>query len=205
MDVREAGATDISGLVARAKAGDRTAFDGLVEAYAPRIYNIALRITGSRDEAQDCVQDAFVRAFSALRHFRGEAAFSTWLYRVAVNVANDACRRLKSQPMLASELAGPGPDDPAPDLGGMSHHRHSADDAGEQLARAQRRDLVLTAIRSLPEHHRAVIVLCDLQGLSYEEVAQVMGTRVGTVKSRLNRARLALKERLEPHLELLRT
>jgi RNA polymerase sigma-70 factor (ECF subfamily) len=205
MHVREAGATDISGLVARAKAGDRTAFDALVETYAPRIYSIALRITGSRDEAQDCVQDAFVRAFSALRHFRGEAAFSTWLYRVAVNVANDACRRLRSQPLLASELAGPGSDDPAPDLGGMSHDRHTADGPDEQLARAQRRDLVLTAIRSLPEHHRAVIVLCDLQGLSYEEVAQVMGTRVGTVKSRLNRARLALKERLEPHLELLRT
>jgi RNA polymerase sigma-70 factor (ECF subfamily) len=205
MHVREAGATDISGLVARAKAGDRTAFDGLVEAYAPRIYNIALRITGSRDEAQDCVQDAFVRAFSALRRFRGEAAFSTWLYRVAVNVANDACRRLKSQPMLASELAGPGSDDPVPDLGGMSHGRHGADGPDEQLARAQRRDLVLTAIRSLPEHHRAVIVLCDLQGLSYQEVAEVTGTRVGTVKSRLSRARLALKERLEPHLELLRT
>jgi RNA polymerase sigma-70 factor (ECF subfamily) len=235
MHVREAGATDTSGLVARAKAGDRTAFDALVESYAPRIYNIALRITGSRDEAQDCVQDAFIRAFSALRHFREEAAFSTWLYRVAVNVANDACRRLKSQPVLASELAGPGSDDPfdrlragpfdrlpstslragragpAPDIAtpgrGAWPNAPTAradPDPDEQLARAQRRELVLTAIRSLPEHHRAVIVLCDLQGLSYQEVAEVIGMRVGTVKSRLNRARLALKERLEPHLELLR-
>jgi len=204
MHVREAGATDISGLVARAKAGDRSAFDSLVEVYAPRVYNIALRITGSRDEAQDCAQDAFVRAFSALKHFRGEAAFSTWLYRVAVNVSNDACRRLKTQPMLASELAGRDPDGTAPDLGGVSADRDDTDPPDEHLARAQRREVVLSAIRSLPEHHRTVIVLYDLQGLSYEEVAQTMGTRVGTVKSRLNRARLALKERLEPHLELLR-
>jgi RNA polymerase sigma-70 factor (ECF subfamily) len=221
MQVREAERTGIGELVARARAGDRTAFDALVESCAPRVYNIALRITGSCDEAQDCVQEAFVRAFSALRQFRGEAAFSTWLYRVAVNVANDACRRLKAQPVLASELAGPGSDDPfdpfdrlpstslraggvdpAPDLEAGGGQTCAAPD--EQLVRAQRRELVLTAIRSLPEHHRAVIVLCDLQGLSYQEVAQVIGARVGTVKSRLNRARLALKERLEPHLELLR-
>jgi len=205
MHATEASSTDTGQLVARAKAGDRAAFDALVESYAGRVYNIALRITGSREEAQDCVQDAFVRAYSALRHFREEAAFSTWLYRVAVNVANDACRRLKSQPMLASELAGPGPDDPPPDLGGLSRDHHDADGADEHLIRAQKRQLVLAAVRSLPEHHRTVIVLCDLQGMSYEEAAQVMETRVGTVKSRLNRARLTLKERLEPHMELLRS
>jgi RNA polymerase sigma-70 factor (ECF subfamily) len=203
--VKEAGSTDIEQVVERARAGDRAAFDTLVETYSPRVYNIALRITGSRDEAQDCAQEAFLRAFSALRHFRREAAFSTWLYRVAVNVANDATRRLRSQPMLASELAPPDSDDPAPDLGDIAESPHPASDPDEHLAQAQRRELVLSAIRSLPEHQRAAIVLCDLQGLSYEEVAQVIGARVGTVKSRLNRARLALKERLEPYLELLRS
>jgi RNA polymerase sigma-70 factor (ECF subfamily) len=203
--VKEAGSTDIGEVVARARAGDRSAFDILVEQYTPRVYNVALRITGSQEEAQDCVQEAFIRAFSSLRHFRGEAAFSTWLYRVAVNVANDATRRLKSQPLLASEMVPAGSDDPPPDLDMAGIGMPEIEQPDEQVARGQRRDVILAAIRSLPEHQRAVVVLYDLQGLSYEEVAEVMGTRVGTVKSRLNRARLALKERLEPHLELLRS
>lgn len=202
MGAQEAGATEISRLVARAKAGDRSAFDGLVERYTPRIYNLTLRITGSREEAEDCVQEAFVRAFSSLRHFRGEAAFSTWLYRVAVNVANDANRRLKSYPLLTSQMRG---DDPDADPPNMDEFANDNTTPEEQLARTQRRHIVLRAIRSLPEHHRTVIILFDLQGLSYDEIAGVIGARVGTVKSRLNRARLALKERLEPHMELLRS
>ncbi len=204
MDVREAGSTDIAAVVARAREGDRTAFDMLVERYSTSVYNIALRITGSREEAQDCAQEAFVRAFSALKRFRGEAVFSTWLYRVVVNVAYDATRRLKSQPLLASEMAGSDPDDPLPDIEAMVTGVPALQ-PDEQLVQAQRREVILDAIRSLPEHQRTVVVLYDLQGLSYEEVAEVTGTRVGTVKSRLSRARLALKERLEPHLELLRS
>ncbi|MFB3882063.1 MAG: sigma-70 family RNA polymerase sigma factor [Armatimonadota bacterium] len=202
--VKEAGSTDIEQVVDRARAGDRAAFDTLVETYAPRVYNIALRITGSPDEAQDCAQEAFLRAYSALRSFRGEAAFSTWLHRVTVNVANDAARRMKSQPVLSSELAPPDPEGPAPDLGDIAQSRSSADDPDAHLVGGQRRELVLRAIRSLPEHQRTVIVLYDLQGMSYDQIADILGAKVGTVKSRLNRARLALKERLEPHLELLR-
>jgi len=209
MHVREAGSTETRELVARAKQGDREAFDVLVERYTPQVYNLSLRITGSREEAEDCVQEAFLRAFGALRRFRGEAAFSTWLYRVAVNVANDATRRLRGQPLRASELAGGDPDAPTPELervlegvGESSGGKGGGPE--ESLVEAERREVVIEAIRSLPEHHRAVIVLYDLQGLSYEEIGRVVGARVGTVKSRLNRARLALKERLEPHLELLR-
>ncbi len=205
MHVREAGSSDIRQLVARAKQGDREAFDVLVERYTPRVYNLALRITGSREEAEDCVQEAFLRAFTALRGFRGEAAFSTWLYRVAVNAANDACRRLRGQPMRASELADPGSEEAAPEVDALGGSSGSGTNSPEEsLLQAQRREVVIEAIRSLPEHHRTVIVLYDLQGLSYEEIGRVLGARVGTVKSRLNRARLALKERLEPHLELLR-
>ena len=204
MHAREAGSTDIGELVARAKQGDREAFDTIIERYTPRIYNLSLRITGSREEAEDCVQDSFLRAFKALGRFRGEAAFSTWLYRVAVNVANDASRRLSSKPISASELADPDSDSPPPELERLSESAQDTDTPEASLLKAQRRQVVVEAIRSLPENHRAVIVLYDLQGLSYEEIAGVLGTRVGTVKSRLNRARLALKERLTPHLELLR-
>jgi len=205
MHAREAGSTETSELVARAKQGNREAFDVLVERYTPQVYNISLRITGSREEAEDCVQEAFLRAFTALRRFRGEAAFSTWLYRVAVNVANDARRRLRGQPLRASELAGGDPDASTPDLEGVGESPGGKGDGPEEsLVEAERREVVIEAIRTLPEHHRTVIVLYDLQGLSYEEIGRVVGARVGTVKSRLNRARLALKERLEPHLELLR-
>lgn len=205
MHAREARQAEIGQLVIRAKHGDRAAFDVLVERYAPRVYNLSLRITGSPEEAADCVQEAFLRAFASLRRFRGEAAFSTWLYRVAANVANDASRRLRNQPLRESELAGGDPDTPAAELDRFGSPLEGRPNSPEDAAlRSERKEIILEAIRSLPEHYRTMIVLYDLQGLSYEEISRVVGVRVGTVKSRLNRARLALKERLEPHLELLR-
>jgi RNA polymerase sigma-70 factor (ECF subfamily) len=203
MGVQEAGVTEVSQLVARARMGDRAAFDGLVERYAPRLYNLTLRITGSREEAEDCVQEAFLKAFSSLRHFRGESAFSTWLYRVAVNVANDSNRRQQHRPLSSSELYAT--DDSSEEDPVMRTLPADSGDPAQEMARTERREVVLRALRALPEHHRTIIILSDLQGLSYEEIASVIGAKVGTVKSRLNRARLALKERLEPHMELLRS
>ena len=202
-DQTEAGYT--AELVARAKHGDRDAFDGLVELYTPQVYNLTLRITGSREEAEDCAQEAFLRAFSALRGFRGDAAFSTWLYRVAVNVANDAAKRRARQPLSASELAGSGSEDDPPELGDLPDRDGAPSNAPEQaVLQQQRRRAVLEAIRSLPEKHRTVIILHEIQDLSYDEIALITKTRVGTVKSRLNRARLALKDLLAPQMELLR-
>ena len=208
-DQTEAGHT--AELVARAKQGDREAFDGLVELYTPQVYNLALRITGSREEAEDCAQEAFLRAFSALRGFRGEAAFSTWLYRVAVNVANDAVKRRARQlavelrPLSASELAGSGSEDDPPELGDLARRDGNPPNAPEQaVLQQQRRRVVLQAIRALPEKHRTVIILHEIQDLSYDQIALITKTRVGTVKSRLNRARLALKDLLAPQMELLR-
>ena len=208
-----------SRLVTQARGGDREAFDGLVELYAPQVYNLSLRITGSPEEADDCVQETFVRAFSAMRSFRGEAGFFTWLYRVALNVARDAARRRAHRPLLISELAGPDPNQPAPDVAELARRPGggggppsdpgllASPSAGpeEAVAADRRRQLLLAAISSLPPHHREVIVLYDLQGLSYQQVARVTNTRVGTVKSRLNRARLALRDCLAPHLDLLRS
>lgn len=205
MHAREAGSSQVRELVARAKQGDREAFDGLVERYTPQVFNLALRITGSREEAEDCVQDAFLRAFSALRKYRGEAAFSTWLYRLAVNVSNDAARRLAGHPVSASDLANPDAGDDVPDLERVGRPTKQQEPGPEEhLVARQRRHVILQAIHSLPEHHRTVVILYDMQDLSYHEIARITKTRVGTVKSRLNRARLALKDLLAEHVELLR-
>lgn len=204
MHVKDAAATELTALVTRAKQGDRDAFDVLVERYTPFVFNLTLRITGSREEAEDCVQEAFLRTFSSLKKFREEATFSTWLYRVAVNVANDATRKLKSRPLRESELSN-SEDDAGPDLERLAAGGEQTEAGPETSAIVrQRRQVVIQAVRRLPEHHRTVIVLYDLQGLSYDDIARVLGVRVGTVKSRLNRARLALKDLLVPHLELLR-
>ncbi|MBN1460081.1 MAG: sigma-70 family RNA polymerase sigma factor [Armatimonadetes bacterium] len=204
MHVKHTAATEVTALVTRARQGDRDAFDVLVERYTPFVFNLTLRITGSREEAEDCVQEAFLRTFSSLRKFREEAAFSTWLYRVAVNVANDAARRLKVRPLREADLSN-STDDAGPDLEELAVKGQQAEVGPEASAIIQqRRQVVIQAVRRLPEHHRTVIVLYDLQGLSYDDIARVLGVRVGTVKSRLNRARLALKDLLLPHLELLR-
>ena len=178
-------------LVRSAQGGNLEAFDRLVELHGPRLYGFARRMVGSAQEAEDLAQEAFVRAFKSLRQFRQEASFSTWLHRLALNLCLDHLKRKKRPPVSLETIAR---EDPAPSP------------EGNPVAAAERRErqeIIRGAIGTLPEAHRAVIVLYDLQGLSYEECAQVLKTSVGTVKSRLNRARLALKAKLEPQLELL--
>lgn len=204
MPVPQAKVTHVTELVTRAREGDRLAFDRLVELHAPAAYSLAYRITRCREDAEDCVQEAFVRAYAGLRKFRGEAAFSTWLYRVTLNVAREAAKKRGRAPIPASDLRAEGTDD-VPDLDQLGRRDHPLQQAPEEEALAgQRRRVVLEAVQALPGHHREVIVLYDLQGLSYEEIAAVLKVRVGTVKSRLNRARLALKDALTGQMELLR-
>ncbi len=203
MPVNQANATYVTELVTRAREGDRLAFDRLVELHTPAVYSLTLRITRSREDAEDCVQEAFVRAYAGLHRFRGEAAFSTWLYRVALNVAREAAKKRRRLPIPATELAAEGREE-APELDRWGASEAAAARSPEEVVAAdQKRRVILQAIHALPVHHREVIVLCDLQGLSYEEMSAVLKVRVGTVKSRLNRARLALKDSLTPHRELL--
>jgi len=199
----QAEAAQIAALVTRAKGGDSLAFDRLVELHASAVYNLALRVTRSQEEAEDCVQEAFVRAYTGLRNFRGEAAFATWLYRVALNVAREAYKKRGRAPLAATELASDDPDESV-DLDQFAADGPQHETPEHAAIASQRRELVLRAVAGLPPHHREVIALYDLQGLSYEEIATVLQLRVGTVKSRLNRARLALKEALADHVEWLR-
>lgn len=183
-------------LVERCQQGDTVAFDQLVERHGEWVYNLAYRMVGDRDEAYDMAQEAFVRAFRAIKRFRRGSSFSTWLYRVTTNACLDEIKRRRRRPAPASSLldadgSSPDPPDPSPQV-------------EDHVASLERREVVRRAIAALPLHHRLPLVLYELQGCSYEEIAAITGANVGTVKSRLNRARLALKEALEPHLELLR-
>lgn len=193
-DLAAASATEEAGLLARCLRGDLDAFDELVRAQQSRVYNIALRLLGDPEAAQDCAQDTFVRAFNSIKSFRGESALSTWLYRIVTNICLDELRRRKP-----AESLSPDDDD---ELDPMERLADTRPNPEQSLLRAERRRAVRRAIRGLPEHHRVVLVLYDLQGCSYEEIAETLRLSLGTVKSRLNRARLALKEKLEPVREL---
>ena len=171
-------------LVRAAAGGDTEAFERLVETYENKIYTLALRMSGSPDDAGDIAQEAFLAAWRGLPAFRGEAGFATWLYRLASNAAIDYLRRQRKQRGELSlddeELgldaldAGPGPQDAA---------------EGEEV-----RSAVAAGLGALSEGHRQVLVLRELQGLSYEEIAAVLAVDLGTVKSRISRARSALRK-----------
>lgn len=165
-------------LIAKSRAGDVEAYDHLVGAYQDRVYQAAYRITGNREDAWDAAQDALVRAFQGLRSFRGEAGFGTWLHRITVNAALDIVRR-RPRPVTGTDPPWTAEDDPS--------------------TAVVRRDIqrqVHQAIATLPGEQRAAIVLRDIQGFSYEEIARIQHVPLGTVRSRLARAREALRVRL---------
>jgi RNA polymerase sigma-70 factor (ECF subfamily) len=184
-------------LIRKCREGDRACFDALVGRYASRVYNLALRITGHSQDAEDAAQEAFVRAFRSMRKFRFQCEFSTWLYRIAVNASLDELKRRKRRPAPFSTLRRD-EDDADP------QYPSQEPDAHEAFQQRQRQEVIVKALNALPPHYRIVLTLYDVEGHSYEEIAAIIGAPVGTVKSRLNRARLALRALLAPQLELLR-
>jgi RNA polymerase sigma-70 factor, ECF subfamily len=168
-------------LLRRAREGDTAAFGELVEQHQSRIYAVCLRILADPDDARDAAQDAFVTAFRKLAQFRGDAAFTTWLHRIAVNACYDELRRAKRRPMLHAVSASdddrvPEPGPPAPD--------HADEIAGTVD--------VTRALAAIPDDFRIALVLADVEDLPYEEIARVLEVPVGTVKSRVHRGRVAL-------------
>jgi RNA polymerase sigma-70 factor (ECF subfamily) len=185
-------------LVERARAGDARAFEPLVEKYRQRVYRLAYNVLRDPEEAWDVAQEAFIRAYQALPSFRGQSAFYTWLFRITMNVASDRARQRAARGRAFGTerveeeewdrtLVDPGE---APD---------------DSAVRAEQRRRITRALESLPEHHRAIIMLSDLEGLSYREIAEVLGIPMGTVMSRLHNARKRLREALGPLLILLLT
>ncbi|HYH28139.1 MAG TPA: sigma-70 family RNA polymerase sigma factor [Actinomycetota bacterium] len=159
-------------LVRRFLGGDRAAFAELARRHERRVYSIAYRMLGSRDDASDATQEVFLTCLRKLSAFRAESAFTTWLHRVTVNTCYDVLRRRSREAPATEEL----PDTPVPD-------RTDAAGAGIDLQRA---------LSAIPEEFRAVIVLHDLADQSYESIAETLGAPLGTVKSRLHRGRVLL-------------
>lgn len=180
----------LAAVAGRAKIGQRDAFRELIELTAPRIYRLALRVLGDPDEADDVVQETYIRAWGRLDELRDPAAAMGWLARVARNAARDRLRWWKRRRRESLDEAG------AP-LARMVAMADSAPLADEALAAAQTGAAVARAVAALPDKHRVVLLLREADGMSYEEIAESLGVAVGTVESRLHRARAALARKLE--------
>ena len=180
----------IAALIDRARTGDARAFEALVETYQDRIYTYAARMLNDPVEAEDIAQETFLRAYMSLARFRGTASFQTWLYRIAGNLVIDAVRRRRRRDDFTFSI-----DEPI-ETGHGSFEREFADErrGPEELADSA----VVTAevgqaVAQLSDTLRPVLVMYDLQGLSYQEIAVILGVPLGTVKSRLYNARIQLK------------
>jgi RNA polymerase sigma-70 factor (ECF subfamily) len=183
-----------SQFVALCQGGEPAAFEVLVRRHQKRMFNIAYRMTGSYDDASDVVQEAFLSAYRTIKQFRGEARFSTWLYGIVVNHAKNRIRQTGSrayhEPVSLDDPPAHGDGAPAfdPPSGEIS--------AVDLLVQKEAQEKVQRCINDLEREHREVLVLRDIQGFSYEEITQMLGIPDGTVKSRLSRARNALRESL---------
>ena len=175
-------------LVLRAKQGDQAAFEQLVVDNQNKVYSLALRLIGDREEAADQAQEAFLKAWQGLNAFQGESSFSTWLYRLTANVCIDYLRRRNRR--LGVESAVSLDDEEA----GWAEPADWEQDPHRQLERAERSRAVERGMAALPEHFRQVLVLREMAGLSYQEIGARLDLDLGTVKSRIARARLALRK-----------
>jgi RNA polymerase sigma-70 factor (ECF subfamily) len=195
--VSDAPGTSDAELLARLRAGDDAAYEELVRSQGGRLLAVARRFLESEEDARDAVQDAFLSAFRSLDRFEGNARLSTWLHRIVVNAALMKLRTRRRRPEKPIEELLPR----------FLEDGHLADpavpwrsSAASEAERSQLRDLVLREIQELPENYRNVLLLRDIEGLDTEETAQVVGASPNAVKTRLHRARQALRALLEPHL-----
>jgi len=179
-------------LIERAGRGDADAFEQLLSAQEGRMYAVALRMCGNREDAQDCMQEAMIRIYRAISSFKGQSSFSTWVYRVTMNSCLDELRRRKAR--TATSLDAMVENGFAPTDESDTPERHTL--------QAEQRRLLEKTIAELPEDMRAAIVLRDIQGCSYDEIAQVLETNVGTIKSRISRGRERLRGILSQQPEL---
>ena len=176
----------------RAARGDECAFEALIRPYADVTYRLCLRMMGNEEDAADMAQEAMVRAWRSLSSYKGQSRFSTWLYRVTSNVCLDELRRRKNGPSESiQEMMESGfePVDPQ-------------ETPEKALDRRELRQELQRAIARLSEEQRAALVLRDVQGLPYEEIAQILDLNLNTVKSRISRARAALRQMLRENAEL---
>jgi len=189
------------GLIRRFKAGDSDAMEQLVVKYQDRIFNVILKMCGNADDAAELTQDTFVKIIENIQRFKGRSSFYTWAFRIAVNLTLNFCKRRKkvgyrSLDSEYEEIDRQGKfdlkqfltDESSPDPAGLAQNKEVC-------------DILVRALNRLDEPHKAVVVLRDIEGMNYNQIAQVLELELGTVKSRLSRARSSLKEILESMLK----
>lgn len=181
-------------LLAKLKAGDPRAFDNLVDRYSSEIYTVLYRITNDPEEAADLTQETFLSALKGIKNFRGDSELKTWLYRIAVNHSRNRFRWWKRRRFEKTVSF----DDPSSNGIGtigdtIADDSHSAED---HVLNIERETALKQALASLPSAYREAVILCDIEGLSYDEIARILGANIGTVKSRISRGREELRKTL---------
>ncbi|MEW6227057.1 MAG: sigma-70 family RNA polymerase sigma factor [Bacillota bacterium] len=191
-------------LVRRCREGEGTAFEEMVATYYRRIWNIAFRMIGDADNADDIAQEVFVRVYRSIRRFRRRSSFTTWLYRITVNLCTDFLRRHRRQAMLSLDQLEAENHRLTPDPVAAGQAAGTHNPSGNPLREVETTELraeLKEAILALPESYRLVIALRDIEGLSYREIASVLRCPEGTVMSRLFYAKRALREKLGRYVE----
>lgn len=183
-------------LIEKIKLGDIDSFEQLLAKYETKVYTIAYRYAGNHNDASDLAQEALIRVYRAIGSFRGESSFLTWLYRVVTNVCKDEMRRRARQNSVSMDEMIERGKQPIPDK--------SAESLEETVLRKEWQEEIQHVLNSLTHEHRTIIVMRDIQGYSYEEIATFLECSLGTVKSRLSRARNTLKDLLMAKSDLLR-
>lgn len=175
----------------RNKANEVTSFENLVLKYQDRVYGLSYQLTGNHADAQDLTQEVFIKAYKGLSKFRHEADIGTWLHRITVNLYLNEKRKVIRHPVVSL-------DNPINTGDGEITREVAATDGDPQdiIEAIELKDFIKTALRELPEEYQSVLVLRELQGYSYDEIAKILDCSLGTVKSRLNRARQAMRDKV---------
>ena len=184
--------TDENLLIERASGGDPEAFNQLLGMHERRMYAVALRMCANPEDAQDCLQEAMIRIYRAIADFKFQSTFSTWVYRITMNTCLDELRRRKSRPSTSLDVLVESGWSPADERETPEQH----------ALRGEVRGKLSEFIAQLPEEMRAAVVLRDIQGLSYEEIADALGANVGTINSRISRGRERLRAKISSQSEL---
>ena len=189
-------------LVRRLKEGDERAFQELVQTYQNRIFGLMLRMINNRQEAEDLAQEVFIIVYRAIGSYRGEGRFYTWLYRIASNTCKNRLKYLKGRNFHRSiEIEDSAQAQlPSAEGGAVVTFQSQVPGPEATVEGARMEQVIQRELGALDPEHRLLIVLRDIQGLSYQDIIRITGLQEGTLKSRLHRARLALKERLKPYL-----
>ena len=183
---------DENKLILRASGGDPSAFNQLMGMHEKRMYAVALRMCGNREDAQDCLQEAMLRVYRAIGGFKGQSSFGTWVYRITMNTCLDELRRKKNKQNVSFDNL-------------LDQGWSPADDSAspeKKVMQIEMRKSISSSIQELPEDMRSAIIMRDIHGYSYDEIADMLGVNVGTIKSRISRGREKLREKLSNFSEL---